>query len=116
VPVNLAGWETTRADAPAIVVHAQSLRTALLRAAPREAPKPLIAILVLLAAPLALMRSGRLAAVTGLLAAGAFLLAATLALRAGLYLPIAGALASVLFAVLLVGWRSLTTKYVLRRR
>ena len=116
VPVNLAGWETVRGDAPSIVVHAQSLRTAMLSAAPQEAPKPVSAILVLLAALLASMRDWRLAAVTGLLGAIAFFVAATLALRGGLYLPVAGPLATLVFALLLVGWRALSATYVLRRR
>ena len=116
VPVNLAGWETARGDAPAIVVHAQSLRTALLRAAPREAPKPVIAILVLLAAPLVLMRDWRLALVSAVLGAAAFFVAAAVALRAGLYLPIAGALAALAFATLFVTWRKLAATFVLRRR
>lgn len=116
VPVNLAGWETARGDAPAIVVHAQSLRTALLRAAPREAPKPLIAILVLIAAPVVLMRDWRLAAVTALLGVLAFLAAATLALRAGLFMPIAGPLATLVLATAFVAWRGLSSTYVLRRR
>ena len=116
VPVNLAGWENVRGDAPTIVVHAQSLRTALLRAAPQEAPKPLMLILALLAAPLALMRDWRLALVTAGLGTAAFFLAATLALRAGMYLPIAGALATLAFATLLVAWRKFASTYVLRRR
>ena len=116
VPVNLAAWETARGDTPSIVVHAQSLRTALLRAAPREAPKPLLAILVLLAAPLALMRDWRLAAVSALLGAIAFFVGATLALRAGLHVPVAGALAALGFALAAVGWRAFSRTFVVTRR
>ena len=116
VPVNLAGWESMRGESPSIVVHAQSLRTALLHAAPHEAPKPLLAILVLLAAPLVLVCDVRMAAVWGLLGGVAFFAAATLSLRAGLYVPIAGPLAVLLLATLAVGGRSLSTTYVLRRR
>ena len=115
-PVNLAAWETAGNDTPSIVVHAQSLRTALLRAAPQEAPKPLLAILVLLAATLALMRDWRLAAVSALLGGLAFFLAATVALRAGVYVPAAGPIAAVLLALALVCWRGFSSAYVLRRR
>jgi adenylate cyclase len=115
-PVNLAAWEATRHDTPAIVVHAQSLRTALLRAAPREASRPLLAIVVLLAAPLALMRNWRMAAVSAVLAAAGFFVAGTLALRSGLYLPISGPLAVLAMATLLVAWRRFSSTYVVKRR
>ncbi len=64
VPFNLAGWEKPAGDSPAVVVHAQTLRTAMLGAAPQEASRPLAAILALLAcapaplAPLAARRRG----------------------------------------------------------
>ena len=47
VPVNLAGWEGGGGDSPAVVVHAQALRTAMLGAAPSQASRPLIVLLSL---------------------------------------------------------------------
>lgn len=92
VPANLAGWESEASDTPSVVVQAQSIRTALLQAAPQEASKAPIALLVSLAALLVLVRDPRLALVTGALAALAVFVVATLALRGGLYLPVAAAL------------------------
>ena len=40
VPVNLAGWEGAARDSPAIVVHALTLRTALLGARTRWLKRP----------------------------------------------------------------------------
>jgi adenylate cyclase len=89
VPVNLAAWESTQNDSPAVVVHAQTLRTALLSAAPAEASRPLVVLLLSAAALLFLVRDWRLAMAATLLAAVAFLVAALIALRGGLFLPIA---------------------------
>ena len=98
VPLNLAGWEPNEGDSPAIVVHAQSLRTALLAAAPAESSRPLVVLLLSAAALVFLMRDWRLGlAVTILAAAGAFT-AALLALRGGVFLPIASVLATILLA------------------
>jgi CHASE2 domain-containing sensor protein len=99
VPVNLAGWEPAGArDSPAIVVHAQSLRTALLAAAPREASRPLIVLLVLAAALLYLMRDWRLALAALAVVAVLVLSGAILALRGGLYIPVAPVLATLALA------------------
>ena len=99
VPVNLAGWESGGRDSPAVVVHAQTLRTALLAAAPDEASRPLIVLLLSAAALLFLLRDWRLSLAAGALAAIAVGVAALFALRGGLYLPIA----SILFT-LSIAW------------
>ncbi|HSJ96440.1 MAG TPA: CHASE2 domain-containing protein [Myxococcota bacterium] len=98
VPVNLAAWESGARTSPAVVVHAQTLRTALAQAAPQPLPRPVPVVLVSLAALLFLMRDWRLAAVTALLAAGAGIAAAALALHAGTQVPIAAFLASLALA------------------
>lgn len=90
-PWNLAAWEAGGDDTPAIVVHAQTLRTALARA-PSEASRPLVLVMVTLAALLFLGSRWRLLAVTGLLAAiGAFVVS-ILVLRAGHFLPLGAVL------------------------
>jgi adenylate cyclase len=89
VPVNLAAWESTQNDSPAVVVHAQTLRTALLSAPPTQASRPLVVLLLSAAALLFLVRDWRLGMAATLLAAVAFLVAALVALRGGLFLPIA---------------------------
>lgn len=104
VPVNLAAWEPPARDSPSIVIHAQSLRTALLDAAPREASRPLAGLLLSIAALLYLVRDWRLAAATLALAAIAVVAVAVFALRAGLYVPVAGAMATLLLAFAARGW------------
>jgi CHASE2 domain-containing sensor protein len=98
VPVNYAGWEQGGRESPAVVVHAQSLRTAMLGKAPREASRPVVAILVTLAAFLFLMRDWRHTLLVGLLAAVAAFALAVLSLRAGVHIPVAGAMLALLFA------------------
>jgi len=98
VPVNLAGWEEGGRDSPAIVVHAQSLRTALLDAAPREASRPLSVLLVAIASLIFLVRDWRLAIASLALAAALAFATALLALRGGLYIPVAGALVTLCLA------------------
>lgn len=98
VPVNLAGWELAARDSPSIVVHAQTLRTALLAAAPHEASRPFSALLLSLAALLFLMRDWRLALAAAALAATLAFAGAVFALRAGLYVPVAGVLATLAIA------------------
>ncbi len=44
VPVNLAAWEGAGRDSPGVVVHAQTLRTALGGAAPQEVLRPVTMI------------------------------------------------------------------------
>ena len=98
VPVNFAGWENGGHESPAVVVLAQSLRTAMLRAAPREASRPASVMLVSLAALLVLMRDWRHAFVSGILAAAAIFIVAVAALRGGIFLPAGGALATLALA------------------
>ena len=89
VPVNLAAWEPAHNDSPAVVVHAQMLRTALQSAAPAEASRPLVVLLLSAAALLFLMRDWRLAMAATFLAGAGLLAAALFTLRGGLFLPIA---------------------------
>ncbi len=98
VPVNLAGWEPGGNDSPEVVVHAQSLRTALLDAAPQDAARPAILVLVTLAALLALMRNWRLALVTAGLGAAVLMVAGVAALRGGVVLHLSSALLTLAFA------------------
>jgi CHASE2 domain-containing sensor protein len=98
VPVNVAGWEPAAPDSPGVVVHAQTLRTALLGAAPREASRPLTVLLLSAAAFLFLIRDWRMALATAVLAAVCAFAGALFALRSGLYLPITAALATLLLA------------------
>jgi CHASE2 domain-containing sensor protein len=92
VPINLAGWEHGGDTSPAVVVHAQALRTALADAAPVAASRPVILILVMLAAAVVLVRDGRHALLVGLLGAAGLLAAATFVLRAGIGIPVAAGL------------------------
>jgi CHASE2 domain-containing sensor protein len=91
IPVNLAGWEAEQGTSPGIVVHAQSLRTALTGTAARTASRPAVMVLVAMAAMLAFRRNWRAGA--ALTAAGILALAgASLAsLRGGMFLPISAA-------------------------
>ena len=116
VPVNYAGWEPPARDSPAVVVHAQALRTALLDAAPVEAPRPLLVILVSLAALVFLVRDWRLAALTGALTLAAMLVASLLMLRAGLVLPLGAACATVAFACTARALLAFFRTFAIRRR
>jgi len=116
VPVNYAGWEPPARDSPAVVVHAQSLRTALLDAAPVEASRPLVVILVAIAALVFLARDWRLAASTGVLTLVAMLAAAVLMLRAGLVLPLGAACATVVLACTARAVIAFSRTFAIRRR
>lgn len=98
VPVNLAGWERGTRTSPGVVVHAQALRTALQGAAPVEAARPIILILVTLAASLALMRDWRLGGVVAALAAAGLIIGAAWSLRGGIHMPVSAALFTVALA------------------
>ena len=97
VPVNLAAWEETSSDSPAIVVHAQSLRTAL-ASAPHEAARPLTMLLLSLAALIFLVRDWRVALAALVLAVVVTIAGALGALRAGLFVSIAPVLATLVLA------------------
>jgi CHASE2 domain-containing sensor protein len=108
VPVNLAAWEPSGRDSPAIVVHAQSLRTALLDAAPREASRPLTVLLLSVAALIFLVADWRLTLACLALAATVVFAGAVFALRGGLYVPVAAVLVTLLLgfaARAFVAWR-----------
>jgi adenylate cyclase len=111
VPVNLAGWEEGGHDSPAIVVHAQSLRTSLLNAAPREASRPLSVLLVSIASLLFLVRDWRLALASLALAAALAFAGALFALRGGLFIPVAAALVTLVLACMA---RALATWFAYR--
>ena len=98
VPVNLAAWEPPGHDSPGVVVHAQTLRTALTGEAPQEALRPVTVMLVLLAAFPFLLPGWRLAAAGALLGAAALAAGATYALHTGVFLPIAAPLATLVLA------------------
>ncbi|MEO5693697.1 MAG: CHASE2 domain-containing protein [Usitatibacter sp.] len=99
VPVNFAGWEPGGRDSPAIVVHAQTLRTALSGEAPRESARPLALLLVSIAALVFLLRNAKLAALLAAVLGLVLFAAAVLALRQGMHLTIAPVLATLAVAV-----------------
>ena len=99
VPLNLAGWETEGTNSPGIIVHAQQLRTALANAAPQQAPRPAVLLLLSLAALVYLVRDARMAAVTALLVAIAALVGAVVVLRGGTFIPVAPILVTLVLAV-----------------
>jgi adenylate cyclase len=86
VPVNLAAWEPAERDSPAIVVHAQALRTAMAAAAPAEASRPLMMLLITAAALLALVRDWRHALAWAVLGTAALLALVVFALNGGLFI------------------------------
>jgi CHASE2 domain-containing sensor protein len=107
-PVNLAGWENGGADAPGIVVHAQTLRTALAGVAPQEASRPLTLVLVSLAALLFLVREPRYALLLAALTAAGALGVSLASLRSGTHLSLASVLftlAAAAAARAFVAWR-----------
>jgi adenylate cyclase len=110
VPFNLAGWESGGETSPGVVVHAQALRTALLGAAPEPAARPVVLLLVMLAAVVVLMRDARLVWVAGLLGALGLFAGATFLLGGGLQVPIAAGLFTLALAAVartaLAAWRS----------
>jgi len=106
VPVNLAGWETDARTTPGIVLRAQILRTALARAAPREAPAPLRGLVLSLAALVVLVREWRMTALTAFLVALAAAVGGMAALRSGFYMPLGSIFATLLIAVVgRASWR-----------
>jgi adenylate cyclase len=110
VPINLAAWEGTGRDSPGVVVHAQTLRTALTGAAPREALRPVTVILTLLAAFPFLFRSARIALAVSAAGAVALGCGALYALHSGVFVPVAAAVATLLLAALARVFLALRTK------
>ena len=116
VPVDYAGWETPGREAPAIVVHALALRTALLDAAPQESSRPLMVVLVTFAALFFLIREWRVALAAAVAAGFTLFAISVYALHAGLAMSLAAPLA-ILAAVVLVALATpLSHRYVIRRR
>ncbi|HUP30067.1 MAG TPA: CHASE2 domain-containing protein [Usitatibacter sp.] len=116
VPVNYAGWERARGDSPAIVVHAQALRTALLGIAPQETSRAMMLLLVSLAALVFLVRDWRWCLVAAGLGAAILFAGALLALRAGWVLPMAAPLATAVLACTARALMALTRNFAIRRR
>jgi CHASE2 domain-containing sensor protein len=98
-PVNPAGWEVQARDTPAIVLQAQTLRTALAGVAPREVSRAVGLLLVSVAALIMLVRDARMASITALVAATAAAVIGVAALRSGTFLPLAAALATLALGV-----------------
>lgn len=115
VPFDLAAWEPGGDDSPAIVVHAQALRTALLGTAPTEAPRPASILIVAISALLVLVRARSRLGVAAWASAGlvALFLLTTLALHAGSFVPAGAALATLVGAAAL---RLLPGRRLLRAR
>ena len=86
VPVNLAGWESGGQESPAIVVHAQALRTALARSAPADASHAVILLLITVAALVVLVNDWKISAAWGVLATAVLLTGVVFALRSGLFI------------------------------
>jgi adenylate cyclase len=99
VPLNLAGWEPDARNSPGIVVHAQTLRTALAQAAPQGASRPVALVLITLAALVFLVRDWRFAAVAAIAAGIGCFVAAIVALRGGLFLPMGSPLVTLVLAM-----------------
>lgn len=116
VPANLAGWEEAAGDTPSIVVHAQTLRTALNGAAPREVSRVPVVLLVTGAAFLVLLRDWRHALLMGAAAGAALFVLAAFVLRGGIHVPIAAPLFTLLLAAAgRTAW-SFRQAFELRRR
>lgn len=109
VPVNLAGWETGTRESPAIVVHAQALRTALARSAPADASRAVILLLITAAAFLVLVKDWRIAAAWGVLGTVMVFAGVFFALRGGLFIGPSAVVFALWAAVLFRGvgaWRA----------
>jgi len=103
VPVNLAGWEDGGRVTPGVVVHAQSLRTAL-AGAPVEAARPISVLVLTLAALLVLMKDWRLALVTAALGTVAFVAVATFSLRSGVHIGVTAAILTLFASAVASRW------------
>ncbi|MCL4798693.1 MAG: adenylate/guanylate cyclase domain-containing protein [Burkholderiales bacterium] len=107
IPVQLAGWETS-STVPGVVAHGQALRTLLGPGAIADAPVAATLLLVLAGAGMwfAFAGVGGGVAALAIFAAGAFSLGTWL-LQRGVYLPVAGAIATAgLAGTLRVGYES----------
>ncbi len=103
-PVAMAGWEPPTPAPPAVLAHAQTLRTLLHGRPLRAVPLPLLAIAIGAAALLSLVAAPLALTAMALAAAGAAT-AALAALWSGWYVPMAAPMATLL-AALLSSWAS----------
>jgi adenylate cyclase len=110
VPINLAAWEDGGRHSPGIVVHAQTLRTALAGVAPQQASRLAAVMLLSLVALVFLVRDWRLAAAGGLAVGVAASALALLALRGGLYVPLGSVLLTLLAALAARGVVALSSR------
>jgi len=101
-PVAMAGWEPPTPAPPAVIAHAQTLRSLLHGRPLREAPVPLLVVAIGAAALLSLVAAPVALAAVALAAAGAAT-AALSALWSGWYVPVAAPMATLL-AALLSSW------------
>ncbi len=116
VPVNLAGWETIEGTSPSVIVHAAALRSALHGQPARETGKPLMFVLVTLAALVFLVKDARLVALAALLAAAGYIAGSTAALHFGYQVPVGPALFTLALAVAARGVGRIRSKYKVIRR
>jgi adenylate cyclase len=99
-PVRLARWDDAR-DVPAVLVHAQALRTALAQATVRELPWPVELIGLALASALWFVSTWKWRVVAlAVVCAGAFVVGAAL-LRAGIEWPLGSFLRAAILATAL---------------
>lgn len=108
VPVNLAGWEQSGRSSPAIVVHAQALRTAMSGTAPDEASRPLLMLLVTAAAFVLLVR--RYAIAWALVITAGAMAGFLMSLRGGLYVPLAAPLLTLWVAAIYQAYQARRSK------
>ena len=116
VPVDYAAWEPPGREAPAIVVHALALRTAMMDAAPEEASPALTAVLVTLAALTILLRDWRVLAAAAVAAGAALFGISVYALHGGIAMPLSGPYVVLLLAVVGAVAMAASRRYVIRRR
>jgi CHASE2 domain-containing sensor protein len=106
-PLSLAGWEPPTSEPPAVLAHAQAVRTLLHGSAIQEAPLPAM-LLAVAATALVALAAAPVAPAVATLALGGTVAGALIALRQGWYIPLAAPLATLLaaFFVSLVRARS----------
>ena len=116
VPIDPAAWEPPASDTPAIVVQALALRTALANAAPQEGSRPLVVVLVSVAALLAFIASPGVMAGAAVAGAAGLFAVSVFALRSGLAIPLAAPMAVLLLVLAMAAWQAASRRFVIRRR
>ena len=116
VPVNPAAWEPPAPDTPAIVVQALALRTALGNSAPQEGSRPLVVVLVSLAALLAFIAKPSRLALAAVGGAAALFTVSVFVLRSGIAIPLAAPMAVLALLLAMAAWQALSRRFVIRRR